>query len=146
MALPAGKGYPDTVVHVKPLSRDDRWYELWSMLEKLGGFESWPAAAEVGPWLTGTVVTQLEWLLGARAAKANAVVDKMAREAEAERVKADKAAARAKLERKKAREKARKAQVKAGSHGGSVSTESTTRAGNAANSSSSSAASQASAI
>ena len=146
MALPAGKGYLDTVVHVKPLSRDDRWYELWSTLEKLGGYEGWPAAAEVGPWLADTVVPQLEWLLGARAAKANAVVDKMAREAEAERVKAEKAAARAKLEKKKAREKARKAQVKAGSRGGSASTGSTTSARKAANTLSSSAVPQASAI
>lgn len=146
LALPAGGSYADTVVHVKPLSRDDRWYELWSTLEKLGGYEGWPAAAEVGPWLADTVVPQLEWLLGARAAKANAVVDKMAREAEAERVKAEKAAARAKLEKKKAREKARKAQVKAGSRGGSASTGSTTRARKAANTLSSSAVPQASAI
>lgn len=113
MALPAGKGYPDTVVHVKPLSRDDRWYELWQTLEELGGYESWPVAAEVGPWLADTVVPQLEWLLGARAAKANAVVQKMAREAEAERVKAGKAATRAKLEKKKARDKARKEEASA---------------------------------
>ncbi len=113
LALPAGHGYADTVVHVKPLSREDRWYALWQTLEELGGYESWPVAAEVGPWLADTVVPQLEWLLGARAAKANAVVQKMVREAEAERVKAEKTAARAKLEKKKAREKARKEEARA---------------------------------
>lgn len=128
LALPAGGSYADTVVHVKPLSRDDRWYALWQTLEELGGYESWPVAAEVGPWLADTVVPQLEWLLGARAAKANAVVQKMAREAEAERVKAEKAAARAKLEKKKAREKARKEEARARLLTGREAKKATTRA------------------
>lgn len=113
LAQPAGEGYAGTVVHVKPLTRDDQWYALWQTLEKLGGYEDWPAAGEVGPWLTETVVPQLEWLLGPRAAKANKVVEKLAREAEAEKAKAKQTADQAKLEKKKDRARAKKADAKA---------------------------------
>ena len=77
------------------------------MLEKLGGFETWPAAGQVGTWLADTVVPQLEWLLGERAKKPLAVVDKMAAAAEAERKEAEEAKAREKAEAKKAREQAK---------------------------------------
>ncbi|TWG49264.1 hypothetical protein L610_000800000010, partial [Aminobacter sp. J44] len=38
--------------------------------------EQWPRAAEVGAWLNDTVVPQLSWLLGDRAEKAFAAVEK----------------------------------------------------------------------
>ncbi|WP_269933505.1 hypothetical protein [Aminobacter sp. HY435] len=92
LAQPAGKGFQDGVVHVMPLSRDDDWYKLWRMLQDLGGYESWPQAADIGSWLTDTVVPQLEWLVGDRAEKAAAVIDEMAKAAAAERTKATKSA------------------------------------------------------
>lgn len=90
LAQPAGQGYQDGIVHVKPLSRDDEWYRLWKMLQDLGGYESWPQAADIGSWLTDTVVPQLEWLVGDRAEKAAAVIAEMAKAAAAERTKATK--------------------------------------------------------
>lgn len=89
LAQPAGQGFQDGVVHVMPLSRDDDWYRLWAMLQDLGGYESWPQAADIGPWLTGTVVPQLEWLVGDRAEKAASVISEMAKAAAA-RDKAEK--------------------------------------------------------
>lgn len=89
LAQPAGQGFQDGVVHVMPLSRDDDWYRLWAMLQDLGGYESWPQAADIGTWLTDTVVPQLEWLVGDRAEKAAAVIGEMAKAA-AVRDKAEK--------------------------------------------------------
>ena len=86
---------------------------LWRTLAKVGGFESWPAAGEVGPWLADTVVPQLAWVLGERSKKCFAVVDRMAAAAEAERAKAEKAKEREKAEAKKAREKAKAEKLKA---------------------------------
>lgn len=90
LAQPAGQGYEDGTVHVKPLSRDDDWYKLWRILRDLGGYGNWPQAADIGNWLTDTVVPQLEWLVGDRAQKAAAVIDEMATAAAAERTKAEK--------------------------------------------------------
>lgn len=104
----SAEGYREGTVHVKPLTREDKWHALWQTLEDLGGFESWPSANNVSAWLTDTVVPQLEWMLGARAAKANAVIDKIAKQAEAEARKAEKVAEKAKLAKKKARAKAAK--------------------------------------
>lgn len=104
----AAEEYREGTVHVKPLTREDKWHALWQTLEDLGGFESWPSANKVSAWLNDTVVPQLEWMLGARAAKANAVIDKIAKQAEAEARKAEKAAEKAKLAKKKAKAKAAK--------------------------------------
>ncbi|KQU75453.1 hypothetical protein ASC75_19150 [Aminobacter sp. DSM 101952] len=95
LAQPAGQGFQDGVVHVMPLSRDDDWYRLWAMLQDLGGYESWPQAADIGPWLTDTVVPQLEWLVGDRAEKAAAVIDEMAKAAAARDKAAKKSGAKA---------------------------------------------------
>lgn len=89
LAQPAGQGFQEGVVHVMPLSRDDEWYKLWRMLQDLGGYETWPQAADIGTWLSETVVPQLEWLVGDRAEKAAAVIDEMAK-AIAMRSKAEK--------------------------------------------------------
>jgi len=92
LAQPAGQGFQEGVVHVMPLSRDDEWYKLWRMLQDLGGYETWPQAADIGTWLTDTVVPQLEWLVGDRAEKAAAVIDEMTKAAAVERTKATKSA------------------------------------------------------
>jgi len=112
-AVPAPDGFAEGTIHHRPLTRDDRWHKLHGVLADLGGYEDWPAAAEVGPWLNDTVVPQLAWLLGERAKKCFAVVDKMAAEAEAERIKSEKARERAKAEQKKAREKTKREKLKA---------------------------------
>ncbi|GLQ38812.1 hypothetical protein GCM10007908_24320 [Rhizobium albus] len=109
----SAEGFPEGTVHVRPLTRDDKWYALWQVLQDLGGVESWPNANKVSFWLSDTVVPQLEWMLGARAAKANAVIDKIAKQAEADARKAEKAVASAKLKKKKARAKARKDEARA---------------------------------
>jgi len=101
----------------EPVVRGDRWHEVWQTLVKLGGFESWPPAAEVGPWLNDTVVPQLLWLLGDRAKKPLAVVNRLAAAAEAEQAKAEKERERAKAEQKKARQKAKRERAKAGKRG-----------------------------
>lgn len=90
LAQPAGKGFQEGIVHTQPLSRDDDWYKLWSVLQDLGGYETWPQSAEIGAWLSGTVVPQLEWLVGDRAQKAAAIVNEMAKAAAAERARAEK--------------------------------------------------------
>lgn len=112
-AVPAPDGFGEGAIHHDPLNSEDGWYKLDNMLESLGGYEKWPAAAEVGAWLTDTVVPQLAWLLGDRANKGFAVIDKLAAAAEAERVKAEKARERAKAEQKKARQKAKLDKAKA---------------------------------
>ncbi|MBN9236353.1 MULTISPECIES: hypothetical protein [Phyllobacteriaceae] len=88
LARPAGDG--DQEVDVEPLSHDDDWYKLWEMLEKLGDYEGWPLAADIGTWLSDTVVPQLEWLVGDRAEKAAAVIAEMAKAAIAKRTKSEK--------------------------------------------------------
>ena len=113
VAVPAPAGSGEGAIHHQPIVRDDRWGELHGMLRKLGDYEGWPAAAEVGPWLADTVVPLLAWLLGERSKKCFAVVDRMAAAAEAERVKAEKAKEREKADAKKAREKAKAEKLKA---------------------------------
>lgn len=107
-AVPAPSGFAEGAIHHQPLIRGDRFAQLHQTLADLGGFEDWPAANEVGPWLNDTVAPQLAWLLGDRAEKCFLVIDKMAAAAEAERVKAEQAKEHAKLELKKAREKAKR--------------------------------------
>lgn len=99
----------------EPITRDDHWYALWRTLVKLGAFEGWPKAGEVGGWLADTVVAQLSWLLGDRAQRSHAVIEKMEVEAEAERIKAEQAKERAKADAKKAAEKAKRDKAKADS-------------------------------
>ncbi len=113
VAVPAPASFAEGAIHHVPVVRGDPFAELHATLYKLGDFDGWPVAAEVGPWLADVVVPQLRWLLGDRAKKANAVVDKMAAAAEAERVKAEEAKAREKAESKKAREKAKLDMAKA---------------------------------
>lgn len=102
VAMPRGENFSTTEVHVQPLSRDDRWYELYQILEQLGGYESWPDAGDVGTWLTETVVPQLEWMLGNHAAKARTVLVEMEKAAEADKARAakDKAKVAAQTSRK----------------------------------------------
>lgn len=107
IAVPAPQGYREDAIHHTPLTREDRWHELHTTLDRLGSFESWPAAKDVGPWLNDTVVPQLSWLLGERSKKPLAVVDKLAAAAEAERKKADETKVREQAEAKQAREKAK---------------------------------------
>lgn len=82
IAVPAPEGYREDAIHHTPLTREDRWHELHTTLDRLGSFEFWPAAKDVGAWLNDTVVPQLAWLLGDRAKKCFAVMDKMAAAAE----------------------------------------------------------------
>lgn len=107
IAVPAPEGFREDAIHHTPLTRQDRWHELHTTLDTLGSFEYWPAAKDVGTWLSDTVVPQLSWLLGERSKKPLAVIDKMAAAAEAERKKAEEAKVREKTEAKKAREKAK---------------------------------------
>lgn len=113
LAVPAPASYAEGAIHHAPVVKQDRWAELHATLDRLGDFDGWPAAAEVGPWLADVVVPQLGWLLGDRAKKAFAVVDKMAAAAEAERLKEEQARARKKAEAKKAREKVKLEKAKA---------------------------------
>lgn len=103
VAMPHGDEFSTTLVHVRPLSRDDRWYELHQTVDQLGGYESWPDAGDVGVWLTETVVPQLEWLLGNHAAKARTVLVEMEKAAEAKtsRAATNKAKAAGQTTRKK---------------------------------------------
>jgi hypothetical protein len=116
-AVPAPDGFAEGAIFHQPLITGDRWHQLHRTLADLGGFEDWPAAGEVGSWLNDTVVPELAWMLGERAKKCFAVIDKMAAAAEAERTEAEKAKERAKLQQKKLREKARLGQAKAGKRG-----------------------------
>lgn len=113
VAVPAPEGFAEGAIHHRPVVKGDRYAELHATLEKLGDYEGWPAAAEVGPWLNDVVVPQLAWLVGERKKKAFAVVDKMAAAAEAERLKAEQAKEREKAEAKKAREKAKQEKLRA---------------------------------
>jgi len=98
----------DGKVQLQPMARGDKWEALRQMLFDLGGADYWPDADKVGPWLAGTVVPLLEWLLGPRAEKAAVVIKEMAKAAEAERAKAAKEKERARFEAKKARMKAKR--------------------------------------
>lgn len=113
IAVPAPEGFAERAIHHHPVVKGDRYAELHATLAKLGDYEGWPPAAQVGSWLADTVVPQLAWLLGDRARKAFAVVDKMAAAAEAERIKAEEAKAREKALAKKLREKAKLDKLKA---------------------------------
>lgn len=50
VAVPAGPGYAEGAIHHFPIVKGDRWAELHATLWKLGDFEGWPAAKQVGPW------------------------------------------------------------------------------------------------
>ncbi len=83
ITLPDPEGPLEGATSEVPIARDDRWHGLWQTLAALGHFEGWPKAGDVGTWLAQTVVPQLSWLLGDRAHRSHAVIEKM--EAEAER-------------------------------------------------------------
>lgn len=110
VAMPHGDDLSTTLVHVQPLSRDDRWYELHQTIDQLGGYESWPDAGDVGTWLTETVVPQLEWLLGKHAEKARTVLADMEKVAKTERARAAKEKAKSEAQKKK-RKKSGKAKT-----------------------------------
>jgi len=113
VAVPAPAGFAEGVVHHVPIVKGDRWAELHKVLCDLGGYEDWPKAAQVGPWLNDVVVPQLAWLLGDRAKKTFAAAEKKAAAAEAERRKAEEAKRREKAKARKARLKAKLEQIKA---------------------------------
>lgn len=112
MARVPGAPVPAGIIHVLPLSREGRWYELRQLLDRMGGAEEWPDAPDVGTWFEETVVPLFAWALGSRAEKAAAVVDDMAKAAEAEQAKAEKQKAKAKAAAQKERAKARAASKK----------------------------------
>lgn len=103
VAVPAPKGFHPHAIHHRPIVKGDRWDELHATLYKLGSVEQWPRAAEVGAWLNDSVVPQLAWLLGDRADKAFAAVEKFDAAAAAERKKAADEKTAARLARKKAK-------------------------------------------
>jgi len=103
VAVPAPKGFHPHAIHHRPIVKGDRWDELHATLFRLGSVEQWPRAAEVGAWLNDTVVPQLAWLLGDRADKAFAAVEKFDAAAAAERKKAADEKTAARLARKKAK-------------------------------------------
>jgi hypothetical protein len=103
VAVPAPKGFHPHAIHHSPIVKGDRWDELHATLYKLGSVEQWPRAAEVGAWLQDIVVPQLAWLLGGRADKALAAVEKFDAAAAAERKKAADEKTAARLARKKAK-------------------------------------------
>jgi len=107
LAVPAPEGFGEGAIHHHPPSESQKWRGLLAMLEDLGGYESWPSANDVGSWLAETVAPQLEWLLGERAKRSHAVIQKMTAAVEAEQAKAEALKQRAKSDAKKAREKAR---------------------------------------
>lgn len=115
LTVPDPNGPLEGATQEEPITSDDRWYALWRTLVKLGAFEGWPKAGEVGGWLADTVVPLLSWLLGDRAQRSHAIIEKMEAEAEAERIKAEQAKERAKADAKKAAEKAKRDKAKADS-------------------------------
>lgn len=98
----APEGSYEFAIHSNPIVKGDRWADLGSTLYQLGSLDGWPKKPEVAPWLCEKVVPQLEWLLGERAQKAHAVVEKLDAAAEAERQSAADAKRLAKAAAKKA--------------------------------------------
>jgi hypothetical protein len=113
LAVPAPRGYAEGTIHHAPVTDSERWPRLLKTLEDLGGYESWPKAPQVGGWLSGSVCDQLSWLLGERAKRAYAAIERMAAEAEAELLKARKADEQAKAKAKRASDAGKPKRAKA---------------------------------
>lgn len=89
--------FETVVANLLPISRTDRWFQLWRIAERLGGLESWPSAGEVKGWLEKEVLPLLEWLLGSdmERARSEAKVIAARLEVEAQEAKLEAKAARA---------------------------------------------------